>query len=436
MTLTELKERTDQPFDMIAVSHDTEDILFAVPIPGADHLHYMTTETGETIILDPMDDWIDAWEDYIAKLPRRRYRTRQLAGKTDKLPDNLPIITLPSWENAMSLRARGTHLIVMGDSIRNHLEYRDDKLYYDGREIQQSDLDMMLINFPNAPMTPTEKVDLQTLRFLYGIILKKYNQNIEDILQRIDNDSRQFLSYSITVYVPDFVEALGMSRSINRDTANRIADKISSYSSLWGLVESNALGRPARGYYPLMVFVGHEEADNTITFTSPYMNRIITLIMQDSIKRDKGGSPVRKKSGAFVTIPSHSFHVKSSIVKTSSQWAKDIVDVICVLLDKAGDTCPHIRYATIIDRCDGFSEYLAAQPTKYKRDRVLKRSFSAAWKLLAKDTDLTESFRGLKLPDPDDPQTIPRMDMLDDVITFPHKGRIRQSEKWAKPPKQ
>ena len=44
MTLTELKERKDQKFEMIAVCHDTENILFAVPIPGAFHLHYTTTE--------------------------------------------------------------------------------------------------------------------------------------------------------------------------------------------------------------------------------------------------------------------------------------------------------------------------------------------------------------------------------------------------------
>ena len=107
MTLTELKERKDQKFEMIAVCHDTENILFAVPIPGAFHLHYTTTETGETVILDPMDDWMDAWEAYAAKLTNRRYRTRQLAGKADKLPSNLPIITIHPWESAMSLSKIG-----------------------------------------------------------------------------------------------------------------------------------------------------------------------------------------------------------------------------------------------------------------------------------------------------------------------------------------
>lgn len=104
MTFTELRERTDQQFDMIAVRHDSDEILFAVPIPGASHLHYMTTETGETIILDPMDDWMDAWEEYVSTLPNHRCRTRQLAGKTDKLPDNLPTITLYPWENSMTMR--------------------------------------------------------------------------------------------------------------------------------------------------------------------------------------------------------------------------------------------------------------------------------------------------------------------------------------------
>lgn len=435
MTLTELKERTDQQFDMIAVRHDSDDILFAVPIPGATHLHYTTTETGETIILDPMDDWMDAWEEYAAKLPNRRYRTRQLAGKTDKLPDNLPIITLYPWENAMTLRPKGTHLIVMNDNIRNHLKYKDGKLYYDGQEIQQTDLDTMLTDIQNAPVVLAEKMDLQTLRFLYGIILMKYNQNIEDIVQRVGSDAKQFLSHSVSFYVPDYVEALGMSRSINRDVARRIAEKISNYSLLWGVVEDYALGRHTRGYYPVMSFLGLEEADNTITFTSPYMNRIITLIIQNSIRRDKGGSLVRKKNGELATKPSHSYHVKPSIIKNSSEWAKDIVDVICVLLDKAGDTRPHIRYSTIIERCYGFTEYLEAQPTKYKRNRVLQRSFSTAWKLLAKDTDISEKFRDIKLPASDNPQAIPTMQTLDETVTFPHKGKIRQSEKWAKQPK-
>lgn len=434
MTYAELRERTDQQFDMVAVRHDSDDILFAVPIPGADHLHYTTTESGETVILDPMDEWMDAWEEYVAKLPNCRYRTRQLAGKVDKLPGNLPIITLHPWENSMSLTPKGTHLIVMSDDIGRRLEYKDDKLYYDGHEIQQSDLGMIL-DIPNVPMAPAEKIDLHVLRLLYGIILDKYSRNTEEIAQRIGNDAKDFLSYNVTVYVPDYVESLGMSRNINKTVVERIVSKISSYSSIWGIVETNALGRQTKGYYPVMVFLGYEEADNTVTFTSPYMNRIITLIIQDSIKRDKGGSLVRNKNGDFATKPSHSYHVKPSIVKNSSEWAKDIVDVICVLMDKAGNTLPHIRYSTIIERCYGFTEYLDAQPTTYKRNRVLQRSFAAAWKLLATDTDLPEKFRDLKLPDPQNPQTIPTMKTLDDVVDFPHRGKVRQSEKWVKQPK-
>lgn len=434
MTLTELRERTDQEFDMVAVRHDSDDILFAVPIPGAGHLHYMTTETGATVILDPMDDWMDAWEEYAAKLPNRRYRTRQLAGKTDKLPGNIPIITLYRYENALTLRSEGTHLIVVGDDIRNRLEYRDDRLYCGEREVPQSDLDM-LFDAPQAPTVLPETMDLQTLRFLYGIILNKFCQNIGDIVQRINDDAKQFLSYNVTIYIPDYVESLGMSRNINQRVVERIVSKIYGYSSLWGVVETNEPGRPGKGYYPVMVPLEYNEADNTITFTSPYMNRIITQIIQGSIRRDKGGGMVRKKTGEFVTRPSHSYHVKPSIIKNSSEWAKDIVDVVCVLLDKAGDTRPHIRYSTIVERCYGFTEYLEAQPTKYKRNRVLQRSFSTAWKLLAADTDLLEKFRDLKLPAPNDPQAIPTMQTLDEVITFPHKGKIRQSEKWAKQPK-
>ena len=84
MTLTELKERTDQKFEMIAVCHDTENILFAVPIPGAFHLHYTTTETGETVILDPMDDWMDAWEAYAAKLTIAIFRIYDKKGGEEK----------------------------------------------------------------------------------------------------------------------------------------------------------------------------------------------------------------------------------------------------------------------------------------------------------------------------------------------------------------
>ena len=96
----------------------------------------------------------------------------------------------------------------------------------------------MLLDIPDAPMPPAEKIDLQTLRFLYGTLLKKYNQNIEDIAQLIGTDAKQFLSY---IYIPDYIKTLGMSRNINRDTVNRIVGKISSYSSLWGVVETNEL---------------------------------------------------------------------------------------------------------------------------------------------------------------------------------------------------
>lgn len=434
MTYAELQELTDvTQFEMIAVRHDTEDIMFAVPIPGASHLHYITSETGDPIICDPIDDWMEEWDKYANKLLGCRYRTKQLAGKTDKIPDKLPIITLRSWENAMTLTPEGSHLIVMRDDIREHLEYTGNALYYDNQKIQQSDLDMM-INVSNASADLAKKIDLHTLRLLYGIILEKYSKNIEEIVQCIGEDAKQFLSYNVTIYIPDFFKATNMSRNINQQSVDRLLAKMGKYSSLWGVVKSNALGKERIGYYPVLVPLGYEKTENTVTFTSPYMNRIITLIIQDSIRRDKDGVLMRGKSGRFITNPSHSYHVKASIIKDSSEWAKDVVEVISVLLDRAGNNLTHIRFSKIIGRCYGFNEYLEAQRDNYKRNKILNRTFSRAWKLLATDTDLKESFKDLELPDPKNPQTIPRMDTLDDVITFPHKGKIKKSNKQEKQP--
>lgn len=461
MTPDELRRLTSLPFQFCVLADDGT-ILIAGPLPPPydDCLCYELS--GDGCVEMPEEDFHlfeDAWDRFAADLragdlrldvpvewrpqgdalpdepPARRYRTKRLAGETDRLPDRLPIITLQSWENSMTFApGKCASLVMMDEGTRNRIAYEDGKLKLDGREITDSDMGALLADIRNHAMVPGEKVDLRTLRFLYGIALIKYSENIEDVVRRIGENPRQFLSYNVAIYIPDYVKALGMSPHINQRDVQRIIDKIESYSPIWGIVETNALGRPLRGFYPVVRSIGYEESDNTLTFTSPYMNRIITLIIRESIRRDGKGNFVRKKNGELVTDPSHSYHVKTSVMKNSSEWAKDIVDVVCVLLDVAGDTLPHIKFSKIIERCDGFGEYIRSQPTTYKQNRVLKRSFATAWKLLAKDTDLLQSFQCLKLPDPNDPDNIPTMKTLNKAVEFKHKGKVKQSDQWARPP--
>ena len=175
-----------------------------------------------------------------------------------------------------------------------------------------------------------------------------------------------------------------------------------------------------------MQLVGHNDKDNTIQFSSPYMNKLIMTILQASIQTDRQGNYKLKSSGEPFLLASHSYLVKSSIAKERNKRAAEIVCIVVTLIEQAGDNTPHIKAQTIVDRCPDLKNALDAASSGNK-SLILKRAFTAAWKMLPKQTRLAEVYKNIKFP-----SAIPTASTLDIVFEFPHDGKITNKEKQEK----
>ena len=173
-----------------------------------------------------------------------------------------------------------------------------------------------------------------------------------------------------------------------------------------------------------MQLVGHDDTENTISFSSPYINKLIMTILQASLQTDRKGNVKLKTSGEPFLLPSHSYLVKTSIAKERNKRAAEIVCVVVTLIEQAGDVgTPHIKAQTIVDRCPDLKNALDAADSSNK-SHVLRRAFSKAWAILPKQTRLAEVYKNIKFP-----SAIPTASTLDMVFEFPHDGKVTQEKK-------
>ena len=175
--------------------------------------------------------------------------------------------------------------------------------------------------------------------------------------------------------------------------------------------------------YPVMLFAGYDDKDNTLTFTSPYINQLIANIAQASVRRDKQGAIKRSRSGVPLSLPSHSYLIDPALAKERNKRAAEIVCIVVTVIEQAGDNTPHIRASTIIERHPELQQALEQLTTTAHRNTALKRAFSKAWELLPKYTRLQDVYADIKLPSPSE---VPTISTLDTVFSFPHNGKRRQ----------
>ena len=150
------------------------------------------------------------------------------------------------------------------------------------------------------------------------------------------------------------------------------------------------------------------------------MTELIKRIYNVSIRKDKKGLPKLKKNGDPLLIASHSYLVKTGIVKERNKRAAEIVMVVVTTIEQAGNTIPHLKASTIVERVPQLQQAINNAKAQADKNKTLKRAFSKAWELLDTQTTLKEKYPTISLPDPHNPKNIPTMKTLDMVFEFPH----------------
>lgn len=380
------------------------DLAAAVEEPTVEKVAPLLTPDGANWleILENMEMWeAVALYEYKQAQPRQ-YRTRAKASSLDALPDTMPVITINNYQNAISLYQKGNAYLQPLSSV-DGLKFDNGKLYFNGMPFTTAKLQQL------RTKEGIENIDLPLLRTFYGIILRNF--------ERTYTESKQ-LQESVKIYVPDLAAYLGKSRNISKTDIESIIGKVSSFQTVVGIVKQPKNGRIYENILPVLLFTGYNEADNTIGFTSPYMNQVIQDVWQVSIRRDKKQQPKLKKNGEPQRLPAYSYLVKSSIGKERNKKAVEIVVTVVTLIEQAGDNIPRIKASTIVERNPQLKESIDNAKSTADKNKMLKRAFTKAWELLRKQTRLTEVYQDIEIPD-----TVPTVNTLDIVFEFPHKGK-------------
>lgn len=384
---------------------------------------YYDALSRDQSIIDSFDKFIDdtlAAADFVAKpgegIPfgiiemhqTSRYRTRDVAradGAIVSISDKLAIPTIHGYQYATSLYDQG-EAYVQPLASADGLRFNDGKIYFEGRIQALTEMEVQNL----ITKEKIEEVSTGNLRTFYTIILGEFQtsgyQTLKDVL---------------TVSVPALAMALGKSYNMSQRTEKEIRDIIGYYHNMVGVLYVPTYKKKQASYYPVLNFEGYDAEKNTISFSSPYMNKVIKTIFNVAIKRDKKGEPQLKSNGEPKLLPTHSYLIKPSLQVQRNDAAADNVQIIVALIEQAGDNTPNIKASTIIERNPQFAARLEVSTNKRQ---LLKTTFTKTWELLREHTTLQETYIDIQLPDPSNPAVIPNMRTLSTMVfSFPHKGK-------------
>lgn len=368
-----------------------------------------------TIITDQKTEGINitslnpATNNIHADTPKKTYRTRKKAGEISEIPNRLPVITNQLYQNALTFNKNiNAYLQPLYDI--SQMEYRNGILLLKGLPATSTELS----SFYTQDDESIEAFNLSLLRALYGIILSDVPDSLPE--GRVNDKT-------ITIYYSDFSRKIGKSPNIGKSDVMEFIHNIRLFENVIGIIDNGTNGSDL---LPVIVFKEYNAAKNTISFSSPYMIRVIKDIFEASIKKNKKGLILLKKNGKPQMLPSHSYLIDMSIAKERNKKAVEIVFIIVTLIEQSGNNIPHIRAKTIIERNLLLNKSLDGQ-TSSNKSTLLKRAFSKAWLLLRTKTFLTDTYTNIQLPDPQDATKIPTVATLDMVFKFPHDGKSKNA---------
>lgn len=345
------------------------------------------------------------------------YRTRNKASQVAEMPKMLAVITQKDYQYALTFKKdEQAHLELVREADKLH--YHDGELCFDNVPINRIDMKLYCTD------DGISAIDIPQLLALYSVVWKDLETQKQELIAT--GSETKYIGHTIKMYLPDFLRMLGKPPNLRQDDFADVIAKLQSYSSVIGIIEDRMGSQVSRSAYPVMVFHGYNGGENTIYFASPYINMLIIKNLRASMKRDKHDNPMLSKNMQQIFLPNHSYLIKPEIAKERNKRAVEIIRAVVVLIEQAGAHTPHINAKTLVDRCPELKQSVEKATSTSDKNKILKRAFEGAWKLLPKCTELRTHYRDIKLPTPN---TVPSMATLNTLVfEFPHKGKVNRNE--------
>lgn len=342
-------------------------------------------------------------EEFTEKKRRGIYRTKSRAGNTDKVPSDLLVITNDKYQNAMSLNKNDTAYIQMV-SDNSKLKFANGILTFKGFPATSAELQGLYTE------EGIEKINIPLLMVIYSVIYEKLDNT---------KPENQNINEQINIYYPELAKGIGKSPKITKSDVEDCMHNIKLFEKLLGIITN---GTGSTDILPVIYNAEYNDTKNVISFSSPYIVKLIREIYTASIRTNKKKQVSLKKNGQPQMFPSHSYMIHMDIAKEKNKKAVEIVFIVVAVIEKAGKHNPNIKAETIIERSCLLKHSLHGQ-TSGNKTNILKRAFTKAWKLLREKTDLISAYEDIHLPNPEDISVIPTPATLGINFKFPNNGK-------------
>lgn len=344
------------------------------------------------------------------------YRTASRAGDDIKrdLPAIIASVTLDNYENATRIQETRTgNAYLQKLSTMDNLTFKDGHLFFTGsdqaREISSAELQNLVTR------EGIENINLSLLRYYYSIIYSEWERHAKTAAA-----TGYKLPRVISIYVPDLLESRGLDRNAGQTSVDAIISEIKEFHNIVGVL--HVRGRRQPSLWPVLNFEGYDAQKNIILISSPYIQYVLQEIVTAAIRTNKKNEPLLDNYGMPKLKPINHYLVKAEIQKERNKAAVENVFIICQGIAKAGAKSGgfHISAETLMQR-NALMAYLYSRDSN--KNRYLQKVFKKTWELLRDKTTLTERYKNIVLPDPDNPKNIPTKSVLKTfVIEIRHEG--------------
>lgn len=351
-----------------------------------------------------------------AKVTKVSKRTRP--DDATEVPEVQSSITLSGYQNAISFNSSDSdvaHLKQLQPDSHLKLKRIGNKYFFNGADGQTHELCETTVQQLECDGN-FRAINLPLLRTCYSMI----QQNPALV------DYEKHTIKPVKIYIPDLLAKMGKQEYPDKKQIQELYNEFCAFRDLIAVVKLP--GYNGASFVPI-VYIGEYNAEkNTVEFASPYFDYLCRTLRSAAIKRLPSGKPKIEK-GKTIYNPTHSYLVKESIMSCRSIMAIETVDIIVKTIEMAGGRSAHISAKTIVDRNVYLKEQLENTIPKHQ-GRVLQRCFSKAFELLRTETRLTEVYKNISLPDPNDVNMIPKPSTLDKTIyNFTHEGKVKLKTK-------
>lgn len=305
---------------------------------------------------------------------------RPIAPDEIVISDRITAISLRDFQFALTTRPNPTAFIApLGTGAFTRFRYDEatgQVINVKTRQpVQESQTPTETASMMKTAADTVTTPDFVLLTALYSVLLRN--------AERFEGDN-------IIVPIKAFARELGVDLDGGIGHVKDLEKRFQVYDPYVGWING-------QGLFAVLKFIKRDDTNGTMTFSAPYLNRLLSLVQQQGTRTYRGGRKI---------FLGHNELVHTSIYKERNQTAAAIVIHICDMLlqnaqqpdSKKGEKYVHghIAFSTLADYAE-FAPRIERTAATREKTRMLKACFTKALELLRTKSDAYQYFNGLEL---------------------------------------